>query len=104
MPALPPGLAVSVGNPHCVFIMSGSDVIDVASIGPVIEHHPLFPQRTNVEFVTVVNRSHVRVKVWERGAGITMACGTGACAVAVACIIRGVTDNKVGVCIGVSDG
>ena len=93
--ALPPGLAVSVGNPHCVFIVPDADVIDLATIGPTIEHHPLFPQRTNVEFVTVVSRGHVRVRVWERGAGITMACGTGACAVAVACIIRGVTDHKV---------
>jgi len=71
---------VNVGNPHCIFWVDDLDVVDLAKVGPMIEHHPLFPQRTNVELARVVARDHVVVNVWERGAGLTKACGTAACA------------------------
>ncbi|MBL8790791.1 MAG: diaminopimelate epimerase [Rhizobiales bacterium] len=71
---------VNVGNPHCIFWVDDLDVVDFAKVGPMIEHHPLFPERTNVELAKVVARDHVILKVWERGAGLTRACGTAACA------------------------
>lgn len=71
---------VNVGNPHCIFWVNDLDVVDLAKVGPMIEHHPLFPERTNVELAQVVSRDHVILKVWERGAGLTKACGTAACA------------------------
>ena len=89
--------AVSVGNPHCVIFVGDAEAAPVAEVGPLIEHHPLFPERTNVEFATVQTRSRVRMRVWERGAGITQACGTGACATAVAAARRGLTDRIVDV-------
>jgi diaminopimelate epimerase len=88
-------VAVNVGNPHAVFFVADAAAIDLATVGPKIEHHTLFPQRTNVEAVEVLNRNHIRMRVWERGSGITQACGTGACASAVAAIRRGLTDHKV---------
>ncbi len=75
---------VNVGNPHCIFWVNDLDVVDLGKIGPMIEHHPLFPERTNVTLAKVVARDHVIVKVWERGAGLTKACGTAACAVMAA--------------------
>lgn len=87
--------AVSVGNPHCVIFVGDAENAPVAEVGPLIEHHPLFPQRANVEFATVVSRKRIRMRVWERGAGITQACGTGACATAVAAARRGLTDRVV---------
>jgi diaminopimelate epimerase len=87
--------AVNVGNPHCVLFEGNADTAPVAQIGPGIETHALFPARTNVEFVTVKDRAHLRMRVWERGAGITSACGTGACASAVAAHRRGLADRKV---------
>ncbi|HEX3809138.1 MAG TPA: diaminopimelate epimerase [Rhizomicrobium sp.] len=87
--------AVSVGNPHCVLFVEDVQKVPVAAVGPKIEHHPLFPQRTNVEFVQVMDCTHLRMRVWERGAGITRACGTGACAAAVAAHRRGLADRKV---------
>ncbi len=75
---------VNVGNPHCIFWVQNLDVVDFAKVGPIIEHHPLFPERTNVELAQVVARDHVVLKVWERGAGLTKACGTAACAVMAA--------------------
>jgi len=87
--------AVSVGNPHCVLFVDDADAAPVASLGPRIETHPMFPNRTNVEFVTVRDRGHMRMRVWERGAGITRACGTGTCAAAVAAHRRDLTDDKV---------
>lgn len=75
---------VNVGNPHCIFWVKDLDVVDLAKVGPMLEHHPLFPQRTNVELARVDARDHVTVKVWERGAGLTQACGTAACAVMAA--------------------
>ena len=86
---------VSMGNPHCVLFVDDAEATPVASLGPRIETHPMFPRRTNVEFVTVRDRSHLRMRVWERGAGITQACGSGACAVAVAAHRRGLADAKV---------
>ncbi|MEO1339851.1 MAG: diaminopimelate epimerase, partial [Cyanobacteria bacterium J06635_13] len=81
---------VSMGNPHCITFVEDSSAIALAKIGPVFEHHPVFPQRTNTEFVEVVKPNYVKMRVWERGAGITLACGTGACATVVA----GVLNNK----------
>ena len=75
---------VSMGNPHCVIFVKNVATFPVREIGPLIENHPLFPKRTNVEFVQVLSRSRVKARVWERGAGETLACGTGACAIAVA--------------------
>jgi diaminopimelate epimerase len=71
---------VSVGNPHCIFWVDDLDVVDLGKVGPMIENHPLFPERTNVELAKVVARDHIILKVWERGAGLTKACGTAACA------------------------
>ena len=81
---------VSMGNPHCITFVEDSDAIALEQIGPMFEHHPVFPQRTNTEFVEVVKSDYVKMRVWERGAGITLACGTGACATVVA----GVLNNK----------
>jgi diaminopimelate epimerase len=87
--------AANVGNPHCVLFEGNADTAPVAQIGPRIETHAMFPARTNVEFVTVKDRTHLRMRVWERGAGITSACGTGACAAVVASHRRGLTDRRV---------
>ncbi|MCE1249032.1 MAG: diaminopimelate epimerase [Firmicutes bacterium] len=87
--------AVSMGNPHClIFVDEITDRL-VREVGPKIEVHPLFPEKTNVEFIKVLSRNHIQVRVWERGAGETMACGTGACASVVAGIIKGLLDNRV---------
>lgn len=87
--------AVNMGNPHCIFFVEDAEDIELAAFGPQIEHHPLFPERTNVEVATVIDRERIRLRVWERGAGITLACGSGACATAVAAVRRGLTDRKV---------
>ncbi len=89
--------AVSVGNPHCVIFVGDAERAPVAEVGPQIERHPLFPERTNVEFATVQSQERIRMRVWERGAGITQACGTGACAAAVAAARRGLAARKVDV-------
>ena len=89
--------AVSVGNPHCVLFFDSAEDAPVAELGPRFEHHPLFPSRTNVEFVSVEDRTHLRMRVWERGVGITRACGTGACASAVAAYRRGLVERKIDV-------
>lgn len=86
---------VSMGNPHAINFVSDISSIPLRDIGPKIETHPDFPNRTNVEFVQVIDKSHIIVKVWERGAGETLACGSGACAVAVASIVNNYTDNLV---------
>jgi diaminopimelate epimerase len=75
---------VNVGNPHCIFWVDDLDVVNLAKVGPMIEHHPLFPERTNVTLANVVSRDHAIIRVWERGAGLTKACGTAACAVMAA--------------------
>ncbi|MCR4378053.1 MAG: diaminopimelate epimerase [Rhodospirillales bacterium] len=87
-------VGVNVGNPHAVFIVNDAEAVDLATFGPVIETHPLFPERTNVEAVQVLDRSRIRMRVWERGAGITRACGSGACAALVATARRGFTERK----------
>lgn len=79
---------VSMGNPHCVIFVDSVNDIDLSSVGPQIEKHELFPRKTNVEFAEVKNEHHIRMRVWERGAGITMACGTGACATLVAAVLN----------------
>ncbi len=86
---------VSMGNPHCVVFVPDLEEVDLLQVGPIIEKHHLFPRKTNVEFVEVLSPDAVRVKVWERGAGQTMACGTGACAVAVAGVLNGLTRRSV---------
>lgn len=86
---------VSMGNPHCVIFVDDPDRTDVEGIGRAIENHPLFPRRTNVEFVQIVSRDHLRMRVWERGSGETLACGTGACASLVAAAAMGYSDRKV---------
>ena len=87
-------VAVNMGNPHAVFFVKHMEKIDIATLGKQVEHHPLFPARTNVEFVEVIDRTHMRMRVWERGTGITLACGSGACAVIVAAVRRGLTERK----------
>ena len=84
-------VGISMGNPHAVFFVEDVDAIDLAALGPKIEHHPLFPERTNVEIVQKLGEARLRMRVWERGAGITSACGTGACASLVAAARRGIT-------------
>ena len=88
-------VAVGMGNPHCVFFVPDADMADVAGLGPRIEHAPLFPERTNVEFASLTGPDRLRMRVWERGAGITLACGSGACATAVAAHLRGLTGRRV---------
>ncbi|MGB8603172.1 MAG: diaminopimelate epimerase [Rhizomicrobium sp.] len=87
--------AVSMGNPHCVLFVDDAEAADVAAIGARIETHALFPRRTNVEFVSLIGPDHLRMRVWERGAGITEACGSGACATAFAAFRRGLTGAAV---------
>lgn len=87
--------AVSMGNPHCVIFVDSLDNAQVKTIGPLIELHENFPNKVNVEFVEVLNSKEVKMRVWERGAGETMACGTGACAVGVACVLNNKTERKV---------
>ena len=85
---------VSMGNPHCMTFVDDANAIDLATIGPKFEHHPAFPQRTNTEFVQVIRPDYLRMRVWERGAGITLACGTGACATVVAGVLTGKSDRS----------
>lgn len=87
--------AVGMGNPHCVFFVADAEAVDLAAEGATMEHHPLFPKATNVEYVSITGPDRLRMRVWERGAGITLACGSGACAAAVAAHRRGLTGRKV---------
>lgn len=89
--------AVGMGNPHCVFFVPEAEAVDVARLGPEREHDPLYPQRTNVEFVTVLSQDAIRLKIWERGTGITLASGSCASAAAVAAARRGLTGRRVAV-------
>lgn len=86
---------VSMGNPHAVFFVDDVASFPVTTVGPTIETHALFPKRTNVEFVQTISRTELRMRVWERGAGETMACGTGACATGVAAMLKGLVESKV---------
>ncbi len=88
-------VAVGMGNPHCVFFVPDAEAVDLRVLGPGVEHDPIFPERTNVEFASVISPDHLRMRVWERGAGITLACGSGACATGVAAHLRGLTGRKV---------
>jgi|LSQX01.2.fsa_nt_gb diaminopimelate epimerase len=85
---------VSMGNPHAVIFMEDIDTLEIEKIGPKIEHHPLFPERTNTEFIEITDRAHLRMRVWERGSGETLACGSGACASVVAGAVTGRTDPR----------
>lgn len=91
--------AVSMGNPHVVFFTDRQDDGFVTGSGSLVEHHPLFPQGVNVGFANVLDRDHIRLRVWERGAGLTKACGTGACAALVATARRGLTERKATVVV-----
>ena len=91
--------AVSMGNPHVVFFTDRQDDGFVRGSGSLVEHHPLFPEGVNVGFAKVLDRSHIRLRVWERGAGLTKACGTGACAAQVAAVRRGLTERKATVVV-----
>ena len=91
--------AVSMGNPHVVFFTDRLDDAFVRGSGSLVEHHPLFPEGVNVGFADVLARDHIRLRVWERGAGLTLACGTGACAALVASARRGLTDRKAAVTV-----
>lgn len=87
--------ATGMGNPHCTFFVDDAEAVDLATRGAQIEHHPLFPERTNVQFAHVLGPDHLRMRVWERGTGITMASGSSSCAVAVAAARRGLTGRSV---------
>ena len=88
-------VATGMGNPHCTFFVGDVGAVDLAARGAEIEHHPLYPQRTNVQFAQLVGPDHLRMRVWERGVGITLASGSSSCATAVAAARRGLTGRKV---------
>jgi diaminopimelate epimerase len=88
-------VAVGMGNPHCVHFVEDIGAVDLAALGPQIENDALFPQRTNVEFASLISPCRIRLRVWERGTGITLACGSGACATAVAAHLRGMIGPRV---------
>ena len=87
--------AVSMGNPHGIVYVDDVHSIDIETIGPQFEKHPFFPEQVNTEFIHVIDRTQINMRVWERGSGETLACGTGACASVVACVLNGLTDNQV---------
>jgi diaminopimelate epimerase len=93
--ALSDAVAVNVGNPHAVFFVPDAEAVDLPRLGPPLERDPLFPERANIEVVSVIERDRLRMRVWERGVGITRACGTGACATAVAAARRNLTGRAV---------
>jgi diaminopimelate epimerase len=86
---------VSVGNPHAVVFVEAPGKLPLETIGPLFERHEMFPDRVNTEFIHVTDRGHIEMRVWERGSGETLACGTGACAGVVACVLNGMTDEEV---------
>jgi diaminopimelate epimerase len=88
-------VGVSMGNPNAVFFVPNAEAIDLKTLGPRLEHHALFPQRANIEVIQVLSRTHLRMRVWERGSGVTQACGTGACAAAVAAVRRDLAERAV---------
>jgi diaminopimelate epimerase len=90
-------VGVSMGNPHAVFFVDDADAAPIDRLGPVLERHALFPERANIGVATVRDPGHMRLRVWERGAGLTLACGSGACAAVVAAVRRGLTDRTVAV-------
>ncbi len=88
---------VNIGNPHAVFFVDDAEAVALAEIGPMLEHHPMFPERANIEFATILSPREIRMRVWERGAGITQACGSGACATVVAAARRGLAERRADV-------
>jgi diaminopimelate epimerase len=89
--------AVGMGNPHCVFVVDDVNLVDLVSWGSKIEAHELFPKKTNVEFIQIIDRKNIRQRTFERGAGETLACGSGACAVTVAAHLKGLTERNVNI-------
>ena len=89
-----PGV-VNVGNPHAIFFVEDVDAIELGRIGPMLEHHPLFPERANISVAQILSPTHIKLRTWERGAGLTRACGTAACAATVAAVRRRKTERKV---------
>ena len=89
--------AVNIGNPHVIFFHPDCEAVELDRLGPEIEHDPLFPERINVNVASVTDRTHIRLRVWERGAGLTLACGTGACATAIGAMRRGLVERSVAV-------
>ena len=87
-------VGVNVGNPHAVFFVDDAEAIDIEKLGPVLEHHEMFPERANIEVCSITGENQLRMRVWERGVGVTRACGTGACAAGVAAARRGLTGRK----------
>ncbi len=87
--------AVNMGNPHCIFFVENAEAHDLSKIGPMLEYHPLFPERANISLAQIKSKGEIRVRVWERGVGQTLACGTAACATAVAAARRKMADRKV---------
>lgn len=87
--------AVGMGNPHCVVFLDDVDGLDLLTIGPKFEFHPFFPKRTNAEFVQIIDNTRAKMRVWERGVGETLACGTGACATLAACVRNGLTARRI---------
>jgi diaminopimelate epimerase len=102
-PALNAPSAVNVGNPHCIFFVDDIEAHDLARFGPMLEHHPLFPERANISLAQVTGPDSLRLRTWERGAGLTKACGTAACAAAVAAVRRGLTGREVRVALPCGD-
>ena len=94
-PVLHTPSVVNVGNPHCLFFVDDVEAHDLARFGPMLEHHPLFPERANISLVQVLGPEAIKVRTWERGAGLTRACGTAACAAAVAAARRELTGRKM---------
>ena len=90
-------VCTNIGNPHATFFVENVEEVDLAVVGPVLEHHPIFPERANIGVAVVVDRRNIRLRVWERGAGITRACGSGACAALVAAHRRGLTERNAAV-------
>jgi diaminopimelate epimerase len=88
-------MAVNVGNPHAIFFVEDAESVELDRLGPLIEHDPIFPERVNVNVASLAGPNHLRLRVWERGAGLTRACGTGACATAVAAIRKGIVHSPV---------
>ncbi len=95
---------VSMGNPHCVLFGGDPDGLDLEKIGPLFEHHPSFPERVNTEFVQVLGKNQLKMRVWERGSGETLACGTGACASAVAAVLNGFCEKNTSITLRLKGG
>lgn len=94
LPTLEAPVGVSMGNPHAVFFVADASAYDLAALGPTLEHDSLFPERANISLAQVISRDHIKLRVWERGAGETLACGSGACAAAVAAMKRDLVDRR----------